>query len=584
MLGVLLLLSFLPPGPYTVSVPEEIPLATVTVRQALPAEPVAETAAVAAKPGRTFPVREGKRLLLLAVFAVGFFLLGKRLWELYRWNRRVRKLPPIRNFRLNGLLAEVRRLCGICRKIRLSASDAGPLSCGVLHPAILLPEAKCMTLGDAELRMLLVHECRHLRRQDPLRTCLLALWQALFWFHPLLYVCRRRFAELRETACDRETARLLELSLRERARYAGLIYNFAASANPLPAVAASPLGAHAGILKQRIQEITMKTVPVPFRRKLLFLLALLAGGIAAGCLTPGVSGNTEPVAVDTLSPDGMTLALTVSRENSALRCRFKLKEGENVLAAPVGELLEGAMTTFVIGNGPDEKKIQKEFPSTNFETLNTYRTGIHAYTIARTLDAEHADVKFSLIIRSVKKAGEPEKLLIREYHFPALKLGETVTLNLADKTPEIKTVVVPLDPSGITMKLTVDRHDGYFLLRSTLTDNGKIIAAPKVLARENDPATVIMEKGCDGLELRFPLRNFGERTSRGIGLSLYASGRFPDAGHADVKLSLVLTDFLKEGKNGERIIGGLVREYHFRAIKLGETVTLDLAKKEPGQL
>ena len=105
--------------------------------------------------------------------------------------------------------------------------------------------------------MLLVHECRHLRRQDPLRTCLLALWQALFWFHPLLYVCRRRFAELRETACDRETARLLELSLRERARYAGLIYDFAASANPLPAVAASPLGAHAGILKQRIQEITM---------------------------------------------------------------------------------------------------------------------------------------------------------------------------------------------------------------------------------------------------------------------------------------------------------------------------------------
>ncbi len=280
----------------------------------------------------------------------------------------------------------------------------------------------------------------------------------------------------------------------------------------------------------------------------------------------------------------MTLALTVSRENSALRCRFKLKEGENVLAAPVGELQEGAMATFVIGNGPDEKKIPKEFPSTNFETLNTFRTGIHAYAMARTLDAEHADVKISLIIRSVKKAGEPEKLLIREYHFPALKLGETVTLNLADKTSEIKTVVVPLDPTGITVKLTADRRDGYFLLGCTLTDNGKIIASPKVQARENDPASVIMEKGCDGLELRFPLRNFGERTSRGIGLSLYASGRFPDAEHADVKLSLVLTDFLRKGENGERIIGGLVREYHFHAIKLGEPVTLDLAKKEPGQL
>ncbi len=582
-LGLLLLLSFLPPGPYMVSVPEEIPLAAVTVRQTSPAEPVAEPVAVAVNPGRSFPVRNMKQLFVLAVFAVGLFLLGKRLRQLYRWNRRMRKRPPIRDFRLNGLLAEARRLCGIDREIRLAAGDSGPLSCGVRHPAILLPEAKCMTLDDSELRMLLVHECRHLKRHDPLRTCLLALLEALFWFHPLLRLCRRRFTELRETACDRETARLLELSPRERARYAGLIYDFAASANPLPAVAASPLGSHAGILKQRIQEITMKTVPVPFRRKLLFLLALLAGGIAAGCLTPGVSGNADPAA-DTLSPDGMTLALTVSRENSDLRCRFKLKDGDNILAAPVGELLEGAMATFVIGNGPDEKKIQKEFPSKNFETLNTFRTGIHAYAMARTLDAEHADVKFSLIIRSVKKTGEAEKLLIREYHFPALKLGETVTLNLADKTPEIKTVVVPLDPSGITVKLTADRHDGYFLLRCTLADNGKIIAAPKVQARENDPATVIMEKGCDGLELRFPLRNFGERTSRGIGFSLYASGRFADAEHVDVKLSLILTDFLSEGKNGERIIGGLVREYHFRAIKLGETVTLDLTKKEPGQL
>lgn len=583
-LGLLLLLSFLPPGPYTVPVPEEIPLAAATVRQTPPAEPVAETAAVAAKPGRTFPVREGKLLLILAVFAVGVFFLGKRLWELYRWNRRVRKLPPLRDLRLNGLLAEVRRLCGIRREIRLSASDTGPLSCGVLHPAILLPEAKCMTLGDAELRMLLVHECRHLRRQDPLRTCLLALWQALFWFHPLLHVCRRRFAELREAACDRETARLLNLSPRERSRYAGLIYDFAAAGNPLPAVAASPLGSRAGILKQRILEITMKTVPVSFRRRMLFLLALLVGGIAVGCLAPGVSGNAEPVAADTLPPDGMTLALTVTRENSALRCRFKLKDGDNVLAAPAGELLEGTMATFIIGNGPDEKKIQKEFPSRNFETLRTFRTGIHAYAMAQTLDAEHADVKFSLIIRSVKKAGEPEKLLIREYHFPALKLGETVALNLADKIPEIKTVVVPLDPTGITVKLTADRHDGAFLLHCTLSENGKIIASPNVLAPENEPATVIMEKGCDGLELRFPLHNFGERTSRGIGLSLYASGRFPDTEHADVKLSLILTDFLREGQNGERIIGTLVREYRFPAVKLGETVALNLAKKEPGQL
>jgi|GEM_PF-3465779 len=583
-LGLLLLLSFLPPGPYMVSVPEEIPLTAATVRQLPPAEPVAATVPVVAKPVRTFPVREAKQFFVLAVFAVGLFLLGKRLWQLYRWNRRVRELPPLRDLRLNGLLAEARRLCGVNREIRLSASDIGPLSCGVRHPAILLPEAKCIALDDSGLRMLLVHECRHLKRQDPLRACLLALWEALFWFHPLLPVCRRRFAELREAACDRETARLLDFSPRERARYAGLIYDFAAAGNRLPVVAASPLGPHAGVLKQRIQEITMKTVPVPFRRKLLFLLALVIGGIAAGCLTPGVSGNAEPAADDTLNPDGMTLAITVTREDSDLRCRFQLKEGENVLAAPSEKVPEGVMSTFIIGNGPDEKKIQKEYPSKNFETLNTYRTGIHAYTMARTLDAEHVDLKFSLIIRSVKEAGQPEKLLIREYHFPAMKLGETVHLNLADKTPQSKWVIVPKDPSGMTLKLIAERHESYILFHCTLSENGKIIASPKVQATENTPATVILEKGYDNLELRFPLRNFGEQTNQGLGCHFYLSGRFLDAEHADVKLSLILTSFLRHEKNGGKTIGELIREYHFPAIKLGETITLNLAKKEPGQL
>jgi hypothetical protein len=177
-------------------------------------------------------------------------------------------------------------------------------------------------------------------------------------------------------------------------------------------------------------EITMKTVPVSFRRKLLFLLALLVGGIAAGCLTPGVSGNA-----DTLPPDGMTLALTVTREDSDPLCRFNLKSGDHVLAAPKAKLIEGAMATFIIGTGSDSTENLKDFSSRNFETLRTFRMGIHAYVMVRTLDAEHADVKFSLIIRSVKEAGQPEKLLIREYHFPALKLGETVTLALAKKEP-----------------------------------------------------------------------------------------------------------------------------------------------------
>ena len=82
------------------------------------------------------------------------------------------------------------------------AATPGPAAVGVLHPFVLLPEGMTEALDDRPLRDVLIHECAHLSRRDPLVGLLQRLVGALFWPHPLLIVLNRRLAQAREEVCD----------------------------------------------------------------------------------------------------------------------------------------------------------------------------------------------------------------------------------------------------------------------------------------------------------------------------------------------------------------------------------------------
>jgi uncharacterized protein (TIGR03435 family) len=75
------------------------------------------------------------------------------------------------------------------------------MTCGVLHPAIVLPaDAPAWTPDD--LNRALTHELEHVRRADWVSHCLARLVCAMYWFHPLVWTAWRQLGLEAERACD----------------------------------------------------------------------------------------------------------------------------------------------------------------------------------------------------------------------------------------------------------------------------------------------------------------------------------------------------------------------------------------------
>src|SRR5207302_5147813 len=100
-------------------------------------------------------------------------------------------------------LAEAARLAGVTRPVTLLRSSAVqvPATWGVRRPIVALPAAAASWTPE-RLRLVLVHELVHVRRQDVVVEGLLWLAGALYWFHPAVWLAAGRLRLERERTCD----------------------------------------------------------------------------------------------------------------------------------------------------------------------------------------------------------------------------------------------------------------------------------------------------------------------------------------------------------------------------------------------
>ena len=120
-------------------------------------------------------------------------------------------LWQIRSLRRSGLpwldgqsIAETLALdAGIHRRVEVLLHEAlpGPITCGVLGPAIVLPR-DAENWAREDLSRAIVHELEHVRRGDSATRCLARAACALYWFHPLAWIAWRKLVLEAERSCD----------------------------------------------------------------------------------------------------------------------------------------------------------------------------------------------------------------------------------------------------------------------------------------------------------------------------------------------------------------------------------------------
>jgi uncharacterized protein (TIGR03435 family) len=120
-------------------------------------------------------------------------------------------LWQIRSLRRSGLpwldgqsIAETLALdAGIRRGIEVLLQEGlpGPITCGVLRPAVLLPR-DAESWAREDLSRAIVHELEHVRRGDSATRCLARAVCALYWFHPLAWIAWRKLVLDAERSCD----------------------------------------------------------------------------------------------------------------------------------------------------------------------------------------------------------------------------------------------------------------------------------------------------------------------------------------------------------------------------------------------
>src|SRR5207245_15033 len=119
-----------------------------------------------------------QRLRAGRVAAAGRWALGHLLlWRLLR----TAMVPPSSAARL---FTAVPFSGGRRPRLLVSRRLRVPLSCGLLHPTVVIPHELCDPHNAAKLRWVFAHELTHLERRDA-RSCLLfGLGQAVYFYCP----------------------------------------------------------------------------------------------------------------------------------------------------------------------------------------------------------------------------------------------------------------------------------------------------------------------------------------------------------------------------------------------------------------
>lgn len=246
--------------PLTVAAPAATPAAQGLTAQIPDAAPT-----VMIKPPRPWP-----DLVLEAFLWCSGVFAAVQLGLLGLLCRRIGQMTPVTDPKLLALLAEVRETVSLKRPVRLLNAKnfiSSPGCFGVIHPKIMLPQTVIDRTSLADLRLLLLHECIHLKRRHPLENLLMYALGMLLWFNPAYWVVNRKLRLLNELIADDTTLKFCPDSY----RYAKLLTSTSVQSYRLLYRPVPSLNQNAKEITRRLKEIAMRTTAKNFRPLLIAL-------------------------------------------------------------------------------------------------------------------------------------------------------------------------------------------------------------------------------------------------------------------------------------------------------------------------
>ena len=155
---------------------------------------------------------------------------------------------------LEALVAALSRTLKLRRPVRLvvTAARVGPAVVGLFHPTIILPEVIVRGRAPRELEPILAHELLHVRRGDLWIGLLQTIAQALWWFHPLVWLANRLTSRAAEACCDEEV--IAELGC-DPERYARSLLDVLEQRRGLVSLPAFPGMRPVDVTRERLERI-----------------------------------------------------------------------------------------------------------------------------------------------------------------------------------------------------------------------------------------------------------------------------------------------------------------------------------------
>ncbi len=233
--------------------------------------------------------------VLWSAYALGMIFF---LWRFLRCRKAMRRLSnrfSKPDERTNRLFEDLVQDLGLKRRPQLwsTKDEASPFCYGLSPSHIVVPQRLLETSQTESLRLVLRHELSHVANRDLWRAALMNVITMIWWFHPLMWLIRRRHDAAIEELGDRVAADAGDGRDAYRSLLASLALQLQESSRA-PAGALGILRTPQIVSRLRRLEAPMSYQPLSQRSRLSFLVTIVPAVILLAMIHLAAQADTVP--------------------------------------------------------------------------------------------------------------------------------------------------------------------------------------------------------------------------------------------------------------------------------------------------